>query len=264
MSHIRIENVKIIGNEPVKGGYYLMSFESERMLSALPGQFMSLSASASASAPGRMGHDMPLRRPFTVYRLNSGITEVLYKVAGRGTELFSTLRPGDAISCLGPKGNFFPIFPDGPKAGADKKFLLLGRGVGLACLAWLGHELKKSGKGVATIASFRDESSNLVNEYIRGFSDAVHEIFDEGGTSSVENVRRLIDEISPAVIYTCGSKRLARMLKDTPYEAYVSLEEHMGCCGLGGCYTCVVKTNGGEYVRSCKDGPCFNVKEVAI
>ena len=252
MDHIRIENVKIIGNEPVKGGYYLMSFESERMLSALPGQFMSL------SAPGRMGVDMPLRRPFTVYRLNSGITEVLYKVAGRGTELFSTLRPGNAISCLGPKGNSFPI------GSQEGKFLLLGRGVGLACLAWLGHELKKSGKGVATIASFRDKSSNLVNEYIRGFSDAVYEIFDEGGTSSVENVKRLIDEISPAVIYTCGSKRLARMLKDMPYEAYVSLEEHMGCCGLGGCYTCVVKTSGGEYVRSCKDGPCFNVKEVAI
>jgi len=252
---IRVENVEIIENALIKDGYFLMSFKSERMLEAKPGQFMSL------SAPGKMGADMPLRRPFTVYRLNSGITEVFYKVTGRGTELFSTLRSGDTISCLGPKGN---TFPTGTKGCGGKKSLLLGRGVGLACLAWLGFTLKENGDSVTTIASFKDKNSNLVNEYIRGFSNATHEIYDEDGSSSVDNVERMINEISPAIIYTCGSKRLARMLKDMPYEAYVSLEEHMGCGGLGSCYTCVVKTNEGEYVRSCKEGPCFNVREVAI
>ena len=252
---IRVENVKIIDNAPVKDGYFLMSFRSERMLSAQPGQFMSL------SIPGRMGEDMPLRRPFTVYRLNSGITEALYKVAGRGTELFSTLRSGDTISCLGPQGNTFPI---GLKAGSNEKALLLGRGVGLACLAWLGHKLKENGNSVITIASFKGENSNLVNEYIRSFSDAMHEVYDETGTSSIENVIQLINGISPAVIYACWSEFFPPVLKDMPYEAYVSLEERMGCCGLGSCYTCVVKTKDGEYVRSCKEGPCFNVKEVIV
>jgi dihydroorotate dehydrogenase electron transfer subunit len=251
LSVYKVENVNLIENTEIKSGYFIMSFRSERMLSALPGQFMSL------SVPCKMGKDMPLRRPFTVYRLNSGITEVLYKVTGRGTKLFSELRSGDTISCFGPKGNTFPI-------RAGDKSLLLGRGVGLACLAWLGSVLKKNGKSVVTIASFRDKSSNLMNEYIRDFSDVIHELYDEDGTSSVGNVIRLIDEMSPAIIYTCGSKRLARALKHMPYEAYVSLEEHMGCCGLGSCYTCVVQTNSGEYVRSCKEGPCFNVREVDI
>jgi dihydroorotate dehydrogenase electron transfer subunit len=204
-----------------------------------------------------MGKDMPLRRPFTVYRINSGITEVLYRVVGRGTELFSVLRSGDVISCFGPKGISFPIMDEG-------KSLLLGRGVGIASLAWLGSTLKEYGMNVFTIASFRDKSSSLVNEYILGFSDITSEIYDEDGTSSVDNVFRLINEISPAIVYTCGSKRLARMLKDMPYEAYVSLEERMGCCGLGSCYTCVVQKNDGEYIRSCKEGPCFNVREVVI
>ena len=253
MSHIRVENVKIIENKKVKTGYFLMSFKSELMLSAKPGQFMSL------SVPGSMGKDMPLRRPFTVYRLDSGITEVLYKVTGRGTELFSELRSGDDISCLGPSGNTFPV--DQKERGTS---LLLGRGVGLACLAWLGSSLKEKGERVITIASFRDINSSLTNEYIRGFSDTIHELYDEDGTSSIDNVTRLINEISPSIIYTCGSKRLARTLKDMPYEAYVSLEEHMGCCGLGSCYTCVVQANNGEYIRSCKEGPCFNVREVVI
>ncbi|MCL1875038.1 MAG: hypothetical protein FWF87_02110 [Synergistaceae bacterium] len=255
MSHFRVENVKIIENTEVKGGYFLMSFRSEHMLSAKAGQFMSL------SIPGKMGKDMPLRRPFTVYRLHKGITEVLYKVAGRGTELFSTLRAGNVISCFGPQGNTFPVRQS--ESGADMN-ILLGRGVGLACLAWLGSTLKENGSKVTTIASFKDAQSNLVDKYIRGFSGAVHEIYDEDGTSSIDNVARLINEISPAVIYTCGSKRLARMLKGMPYEAYVSLEEHMGCCGLGSCYTCVVKASDGEYIRSCKEGPCFNVLEVEI
>jgi len=245
------ENVKIIRNTEVKSGYFLMEFESKSMLSMLPGQFMSL------SAPGEMGQDMPLRRPFSVYRFNSGVTEILYKVAGRGTELFSRLRTGDVISCFGPKGNPFPIKEEG-------KSVLLGRGVGIACLALLGSALHENGKSVVTIASFKDDSSDLINEYIRGFSNVTRTIYDEDGTSSVENVARLINEISPSIIYTCGSKRLARMLKDMPYEAYVSLEEHMGCCGLGSCYTCVVKNNDGEYIRSCKEGPCFNVREVDI
>jgi dihydroorotate dehydrogenase electron transfer subunit len=245
-----LENVKIIRNSEIKSGYFIMGFESESMLSALPGQIMSILAES-------MGQDMPLRRPFTVYRLNSGVTEVFYRVAGRGTKLFSELRSGDAISCMGPLGNPFPIKEDG-------KSLLLGRGVGIACLAFLGNVLKESGKSVVTIASFRGKSCDLVDDYIRGFSDITCTIYDEDGTSSVDNVARLINEISPAIIYTCGSKRLARMLKDMPYEAYVSLEENMGCCGLGSCYTCVVKNNYGEYIRSCKEGPCFNVREAVI
>ena len=256
MNHIRVENVEIIENTKVKGGYYLMSFKSEQMLSALPGQFMSL------SVPEKMGKDMPLRRPFTVYRINSGITEVLYRVVGRGTELFSTLRKGDVISCLGPKGRTFPMPPK--EEGEGKRYLLLGRGVGMACLAWLGSVLKENGKIVATIASFREKNVNLVNEYIRGFSDVLHELHDEDGTSSLDNVRRLIDEISPSIIYTCGSEFFPRMLKEMPYEAYISLEERMACCGLGCCYTCVVQTNSGEYVRTCEEGLCFNVREVIV
>jgi len=256
LSHFKVENVEITENTEVKDGYFLMSFRSERMLSAKAGQFMSL------SIPGKMGKDMPLRRPFTVYRLHRGLTEALYKVTGRGTELFSTLRAGDIVSCFGPQGNTFPVRQG--ESGTGVKSVLLGRGVGLACLAWLGCKLRENGGSVITIASFKDVNSNLVNEYIRSFSEVVHEIYDEDGTSSVDNVERLINEISPAIIYTCGSKRLARMLKGMPYEAYVSLEEHMGCCGLGSCYTCVVQANDGEYIRSCKEGPCFNVLEVVI
>jgi len=147
LNHCRVENVEIIENNRVKGGYFHMSFKSEQMLTARPGQFMSL------SVPDKMGKDMPLRRPFTVYRINSGITEVLYRVVGRGTELFSTLRRGDIISCLGPKGKTFPMPPK--EEGERKKYLLLGRGIGMACLAWLGSVLKENGKTVATIAVYK-------------------------------------------------------------------------------------------------------------
>jgi dihydroorotate dehydrogenase electron transfer subunit len=46
---------------------------------------------------------------------------------------------------------------------------------------------------------------------------------------------------------------------------FVSLEPVMGC-GMGGCYSCVVKVRerpqGAHFVRSCLDGPVFDASVV--
>jgi len=46
---------------------------------------------------------------------------------------------------------------------------------------------------------------------------------------------------------------------------FVSLEQVMGC-GMGGCYSCVVRTvrDGGarHFVRSCIEGPVFDARDV--
>jgi dihydroorotate dehydrogenase electron transfer subunit len=45
---------------------------------------------------------------------------------------------------------------------------------------------------------------------------------------------------------------------------FVSLEPVMGC-GLGGCYSCVVRVrrgSGTHFVRSCLDGPVFDAASV--
>jgi dihydroorotate dehydrogenase electron transfer subunit len=55
-------------------------------------------------------------------------------------------------------------------------------------------------------------------------------------------------------------RAVARLGEDAGVPVFVSLEQVMGC-GLGGCYSCVVRVRagGGErFVRSCLDGPVFD------
>jgi dihydroorotate dehydrogenase electron transfer subunit len=70
---------------------------------------------------------------------------------------------------------------------------------------------------------------------------------------------------SPLVaVYACGPtpmmRAVARLGEEAGVPVFVSLEPVMGC-GLGGCYSCVVRVraDGRErFVRSCLDGPVFD------
>lgn len=245
---MRVKECALLYNYQVKKGYYLMGFNCPDLATAKPGQFMTISVEGIETT-------MPLRRPFTFYRIKGDVIEVLYKVVGRGTRLFATLKEGDKINVLGPLGNKFKVYE-------DKKVLLLARGVGLASLACLGDTLKKNSCNITTIGSFKDEESNIVDDYVKEFSDKLIVVNDEDKSSDVDRIEALIEEINPDLIYTCGSKRLVRMLQEMDYTSYVTLEERMAC-GLGSCLTCAVKTKEG-YKRVCMDGPCFDVQEVEI
>lgn len=245
---MKVTEHKILYNKEVRKGYYLMGFNCNKLENAQPGQFITISVKG-------IEHNMPLRRPFTIYRKDDDLIEIFYKIVGKGTSLFSTLREGDYINVLGPLGNKF-------KQIEKANVVLLGRGVGMASLACLGNSLKNKECHITTILSIRNEKANIIDDYVKSFSDKLFILKDEDGTSNIENVRNMIIDISPDIIYTCGSKRLVRMLQKLDFEAYVTLEERMGC-GLGACVTCPVKTPNG-YKRVCKDGPCFNVKEVIL
>jgi len=70
-------------------------------------------------------------------------------------------------------------------------------------------------------------------------------------------------------IYTCGPEPMmavvAEFAANHNIEAEVSLEEYMAC-GVGACLGCArkLKTNDTQYVKVCKDGPVFNIKEVEL
>lgn len=245
---IHVTEHSILYNKEVKKGYFLMGFKCENLSSAKPGQFLSLSINGIEKS-------MPIRRPFTIYKIIGDKIEILYKLVGKGTNLFSRLKKGDKINVLGPLGNTFKIMK-------NSNTLIIGRGCGLASLANLGKELKESHCKVTTIGSFRNECVNFIDDYIKNFSDRLITVTDEDGSSDLKNIKRIINEVNPDIIYCSGSTRLLKMLQNLNYESYVTLEERMGC-GLGACLTCSVKTTDG-YKRVCKDGPCFNVKDIII
>ncbi len=245
---MRLVECPVTHNLRVRPGYHILGFRCGELGSIEPGQFITVSVDGVGTI---------LRRPFSIYRVfkNNEIIEIFFKIVGKGTKALSELKEGTLVSILGPLGKGFPLY-EGVTA------VLLSRGVGLASLALLGDRLKKLKSKVITIASFKSRDVDLVsdNEYVNSFSNKVIALYDEDRSSDVENVRRLLNEIKPDVVYTCGSKRLVRLLKELPYEAYVAWEERMGCA-VGACRSCVVKTITG-YKLTCYDGPVFNVKEL--
>jgi dihydroorotate dehydrogenase electron transfer subunit len=73
---------------------------------------------------------------------------------------------------------------------------------------------------------------------------------------------------APIAIYACGPTPMMRAVADLGATARlpvaVSLEPVMGC-GMGGCYSCVVRVHrpgGSHFVRSCLEGPVFDAASV--
>ncbi|MBW8869014.1 MAG: hypothetical protein JF610_17075 [Acidobacteria bacterium] len=70
------------------------------------------------------------------------------------------------------------------------------------------------------------------------------------------------------MIYACGPEAMlaavAKLAAAHGRPSQVSVERVMGC-GLGGCYSCVIRVKSGgssHYVRSCISGPTFRGDEI--
>ena len=145
------------------------------------------------------------------------------------------------------------------------------RGVGLATLAPLALEARRLGRNLTAICSARTPEVLMSTGYFRDLGAEVISVTDAEGTSTMENVERIIEErIAAAGIdafYTCGSNRMLALLQKLgrhhgiPGE--IALEQQMAC-GLGMCHCCVRPfARDGETVqlRVCREGPVFDLQE---
>ncbi len=230
---------------------------------ARAGQFFHLLCPATPS-------DSPFfRRPMSTYRADplSGRVEFLYKVTGSGTRGLASLEAGDTLPMLGPLGVGFSLPP------VARQIVVLGRGVGLATLAPLSDLAANAGVGVTAILSARDDDSLMSQDRFAATGASMIEVTDQAGTSTVENVERILRELHAAgradAFYTCGSSRLTRLMqrlgKELAIPGEVAMEQQMAC-GIGMCYCCVHAFREGEKLvskRVCWDGPVFPLAEVA-
>lgn len=233
---------KILTNRKVDQDFYLMTVKQENQ--ARMGQFYML----------RAWNTYPvLSRPISVFHAKEDQVSFLYKVVGKGTEIFTALKEGDEIILDGPHGNGFP------ELEGKKKIALVGGGVGIAPLYLAADTYKKA------------DPSCQVDVYL-GFSGApiLQEEYQAVADRVVVNVGGFVtDDIDPTAydaIVTCGPGIMMKVLyekcKTTGASAplYVSMENRMAC-GIGACLVCTCKTAGGNK-KVCKDGPVFLGSEV--
>ena len=270
-----------------------VKFEADQFVTIVKAEKSSQTAKPGQFAFVECGGDTLLRRPLSYLRSSKedGTVEFMYKTVGHGLESLSQLKKGDKIKIMGPIGNGFAI-PSGKKSA-----ILIGGGVGIPPVLFMGEEIKKINGGVDLVAFFGSEipfpfetcDSDLV---MPGLDLSVNKTIDdmeklgipcrlssqagyEGCHSGyvTELAKSFIETLSDGektetIIYACGPesmlKAVAKLAKDDQLDCVLSLEEYMACA-IGGCAGCTVKVleDGHERMkRVCVDGPVFDAEQL--
>ena len=252
---------RVVSNLWVNPEYkHLIVRASSKQLAAKPGQFFNI------LCPSPDDGELWLRRPQSIYRVDraGGNLEFLYKCVGRGTRGMATFEPGQDCNMVGPLGIGFSLRPEW------KNIVVLGRGVGLATMGPISQLAADNGVGVTAILSARSPDLVMADELFGKVGEVIR-VLDTDGTSSVENVRAIIERLIEAkkadAFYTCGSNRLMFLMKELGgrhrIPGQVAMEQIMAC-GLGPCYVCVrtFEVDGHKELRRvCIEGPVFDLQE---
>lgn len=219
-----------------------------------PGQFVEVRVDGSETTF--------LRRPISINFVDKTNNELWLMVAmiGSGTRRLAELKAGDSLNCVLPLGNGFTM----PQEGSER-ILLVGGGVGVAPLLYMGAEMKKAGIEPTFLLGARTKEDLLEIDLFRQYGRVFITTEDgsEGEKGFVTNHSVLQKEHSDRIA-TCGPKPMmvavARYAHQADIECEASLENMMAC-GLGACLCCVEKTTKGN-LCVCKEGPVFNVKQL--
>ncbi len=230
--------------------------ETDILNTIKPGQFVHIKVGE--------GTEHMLRRPISICDLdipNETMT-LIFKVFGKGTDKLATLTPGAAIDLLIPCGNGYPV----DEIEADH-VLLIGGGIGVPPLYYLGKQLVKKGIKVTSILGFQSAADVFYEAEFHTLGD-VFVATNDGTYGTRGFVTDVIDHeaLSGDYYFGCGPTPMLEAVetKLTDTSGYLSLEERMGC-GIGACYACVVKTTDGKSTKKvCQDGPVFKANEVQL
>lgn len=265
-------NSMVISNVEVSPGYLRIRLTAPAEISgSVPGQFVMVKVRDSI--------DPLLRRPFGVFdmgRIESeypgggyrDYLELLYKVVGKGTSILANLHHGDHLDILGPLGKGFST--DNP--GSEK--ILVGGGVGLAPLYYLGKELAK-GSPVRLFAGGRTRDDIIcITEFerlgIETYVSTDDGTLGEKGFVTEALEKHLHNNSQGKTMYACGPfpmlKAVSGIADHYGIPCQVSLEAYMAC-GVGACLGCVIKgrnhrDESPDYRCVCKEGPVFDHRDL--
>lgn len=245
---------KIVKNERLSDSYSLFVLEPTHgeLPEMLPGQFVQVEVPNSKSTY--------LRRPISINYVDYANNQLwlLVRKAGDGTASLMKLAENDVVNLMLPLGNGFTIFP-------GETMLLIGGGVGVAPLLYLGKKAKEAGANVKFLLGARTENDLLELEQFESVGDVFVSTENGGkGEKGFVTQHSVLNSGSFSRIACCGPmpmmKAVAKIAKDKSIECEVSLENVMAC-GLGACLCCVEDTIEGN-VCVCKEGPVFNIKRL--
>lgn len=241
--------------ERINEKYVLIRLADDKPLpDMLPGQFVEVRVDNSPTTF--------LRRPISISFVDRSRNELWLLVAaiGDGTRAMASLAVGSRLNCLLPLGNGFTM-----PSSASERVLLVGGGVGVAPLLYMGAEMRRCGCEPTFLLGARRSADLLLLDHFRRYGRVF--VTTEDGSAGewgfVTNHSVLQSEHFDR-IQTCGPKPMmvavARYAAASGIDCEASLENMMAC-GVGACLCCVEKTTEGN-LCVCKEGPVFNINKL--
>ena len=203
-----------------------------------------------------------LRRPISINFVDVATNELwlLVQRVGDGTTKICEIKSNETLNLLIPLGNTFTI----PTSNSEKT-LLVGGGVGIAPMLFLGKQLKEKGFSPDFLLGGRSKNDLLLLSEFEKYGTVYHTTEDgTKGEKGFVTHHSVLQQQRYDYIFTCGPKPMmvavAKYAKEKEIDCEVSLENLMAC-GFGACLCCVEKTVRGN-VCACTEGPVFNTKDL--
>ncbi|SDJ73610.1 dihydroorotate dehydrogenase electron transfer subunit [Sediminibacillus albus] len=221
-----------------------------------PGQFLHIKVGD--------GSAHMLRRPISVADVDkSGKVIIIFKITGEGTKHLSQWREGSELDVLIPCGTGYPI-----EELQMERALLIGGGIGVPPLYYLGKVLKEKGVNIYSVLGFQTKAHVFYQQQFNKLGETIM-VTDDGSFGEKGLVTEHLSKVTNDFDYffTCGPAGMLRAVSSrlADKQGYISVEQRMGC-GIGACYACVIPSTAGDgsLKKICKDGPVFPAKEVVL
>ncbi|NYT01495.1 MAG: dihydroorotate dehydrogenase electron transfer subunit [Methanosarcinales archaeon] len=186
----------------------------------------------------------------------SGPDRMTVHAVGEATRALFDLQAGDALGLRGPLGNGFSL--------VGEKILLVGGGVGVAPLAFLGDEARKAGMEVTSLIGFRTASDVVLKSRLEGLGELI--LTTDDGSAGVKGfvsaglAKVDLEEVDQ--IYLCGPEL---MMWDVINRCRSRADRIQACinryfkCAVGVCGSCCLDPEG---IRVCAEGPVITAERL--
>ena len=200
-----------------------------------PGQFAQLRIDESK--------ETFLRRPISLHHVDYQKNEVSFLIqkVGKGTASLWQKRPGSTLNAILPLGKGFTM-PSSP----EQKFLLVGGGVGIAPLLFMGEAMQRIGAQPTFLLGARSKSDLLRLDAYRTCG-TVYVTTEDGseGEKGFVTQHSILQRERFDNIAVCGPKPMMMAMASYAKQAGITCEvslENVMACGLGACLCCVEET----------------------
>jgi len=179
----------------------------------------------------------------------SGPDTITVHAVGEATRALFKLGAGSSIGLRGPLGNGFVLRGD--------RILLIGGGVGVAPLAFLGQQARSAGAAVDSLIGFRSSEDVIFQSRFEALGRVVVTT-DDGSAGIAGRVSAGLSEFdlqSYSQVYLCGPEL---MMWDVISRTWDHASRIQACvnryfkCAIGVCGSCCMDPDG---IRACVEGP---------